>query len=616
MNYTHQSLRKAFVDFWESKNHKEAPPAPLVLTNDPTTLFNSSGMQQLIPYLQGEPHPEGKKLYNIQPCFRAVDIDEVGDNRHTTFFEMLGNWSLGDYFKKEQLTWFWEFLTGELKLDKDKLVATYFGGGDENNIVVDKFGKKQNLPPDLESKQILLSLGISENHIKPYGFDKNWWSRSGPPNLMPAGEIGGPDSEIFYDFGGNLKLHEKSGINTKCHPNCECGRFLEIGNSVFIQYRKKEDGTLEELSQKNVDFGGGLERFLAALNDNPDVFSTDIFLTIIQAIENETKKQYSDPGNQPAIRIIADHVKAAAFMIIQGISPSNKEHGYIVRRLLRRSTVKFGQLAGTYDVGSISKIARQVLNMYNNVYFNKFDELTITKVTETIDDEVARFSKSIDHGMKVIQKINSIDGKVAFDLYQNLGFPLELTEELALEKGLHIDVDQFRREFEKHRELSRTASAGKFKGGLADHSEQVVKYHTATHLIHQALFDIFGNDIQQEGSNITGARLRFDFSTRKNPTKEEIKKIEEIVKGKVNDRLPVSFIMMPREEAFKIGARAFFKEKYPEQVKVYYIGEIVDTAYSRELCGGPHVKNTSEVGPITIYKFEKIGNNLYRIYAK
>ncbi len=593
---THQDLRKAFSEFWEQQGHKLAEPAPLVLNNDPTTLFNSSGMQQLIPYLQGEKHPQGKKLYNIQPCFRAVDIDEVGDNRHTTFFEMMGNWSLGEYFKKEQLPLFWKFLTQNLQLPKEKLYVTVFEG-------------TGNVPKDTESYEIWQSLGIPEDRIFFYGVDKNWWSRSGPPDKMPAGEIGGPDSEVFYDFG---TPHNKK-YGATCHPNCECGRFLEIGNSVFIQYRKKDDGSLEELPQRNVDFGGGLERILAAQNNNPDVFQTDVFEKIIKSIEETTQTKY-EGENQSAMRIIADHLKAATFMIVEGTTPSNKEHGYILRRLLRRSAIKIRQLTGKFDTRNFAFIARQVLSTYEDIYFNiQKDE---AKITAIIDSEMERFSTSIDNGLRHINKLVTIDGKAAFDLYQNFGFPLELTEELAQEKGTHIDKDQFRSEFDKHREQSRTASAGKFKGGLADHSEQVIKYHTATHLIHQALFDVLGNDIRQEGSNITGERLRFDFSTSKKPTKEDMQKVQEITQSKIDDGLPMTFTMMPRDEAFQIGARSFFKEKYPEQVKIYYIGKDLKSAYSKEFCGGPHVKNTQEIGTITIYKFEKIGSNLYRIYAK
>lgn len=595
---SHLELRKAFVDFWEAHGHKLATPAPLVLTNDPTTLFNSSGMQQLIPNLQGEPHPQGVKLFNIQPCFRAVDIEEVGDNRHTTFFEMMGNWSLGDYFKKEQLPWFWEFLTVNLKLPKEKLYVSIFEGD-------------KNVPKDEESHQIWQSLGIPEDHIFFYGVEKNWWSRSGTPEKMPPGEIGGPDSEVFYEF---TQVEHDPKYGEKCHPNCDCGRFLEIGNSVFIQYRKKEDGTLEELPQKNVDFGGGLERILAAMEDDPDVFKTDIFSPIIEHIESLSQDAYSK--HSPQMRIVADHLKAATFMIAQGTVPSNKEHGYIVRRLIRRAVTKMHQAKFADSSTDLAKqISESVLDMYADVYFDGVNKKSITTV---IGDEVAKFLKTLHHGVREIEKIDQgkIDGKVAFDLYQNYGLPIELTEELLKEKGLMIDREQFRKEFEKHKELSRTASAGKFKGGLADHSEQVVKYHTATHLIHQALFDVFGNDIRQEGSNITGERLRFDFSTSAHPTKEDMKKVQEIVQKKVDADLPMTYKMMPREEAFKVGARSFFKEKYPEQVKVYYIGHDLESAYSKEFCGGPHVKNTSTVGHIEIYKFEKIGSNLYRLYAR
>jgi len=594
MGITHLQLRKLFSDFWKSKEHKEIPPIPLVPQNDPTTLFTGSGMQQLVPYLLGEPHPLGKKLYNIQPCIRVQDIEEVGDNRHDTFFEMMGNWSLGTYFKKEQLAWFWEFLTKELKLPREKLYVTVFAG-------------TKNLQEDTESYEVWKSLRIPEKKIFKYGPEKNWWSRAGVPDNMPAGEPGGPDSEVFYEFT-DVKHDPKYG--KECHPNCDCGRFLEIGNSVFMQYKKNKDGSFSELPNKNVDFGGGLERILSVLNNNPDIFLTDVFYPIIKSLEQSTGKSYEEPLNKPSMRIIADHMKTAIGIIVSGVTPSNKEQGYVLRRLLRRAAVKMHLLTRMrIQPSHFISICQSTLKTYQSVYFDF--EKDIKKVQPVIEDEMNRFSKTLENGLKEVHKIKEVDGKIAFDLYQTFGFPLEITEELFKEKGQRIDKKQFTLEFEKHKNLSRTASAGKFKGGLADHSEQTLKYHTATHLLHQALFDVLGQDIRQEGSNITVERLRFDFYSGKKPINEEMKKVGEIINKKIKESIPVSFKIMPKEEALKLGARSFFREKYPDMVKVYSVGD-----YSKEFCGGPHVQNTKDIGKIEIYKFEKIGSNLYRVYAK
>lgn len=594
MSITHLQLRQLFKDFLKKKNHKEVPPISLVPKEDPTTLFTGSGMQPLVPYLLGEPHPLGKRIYNIQPCFRSQDIEEVGDNRHTTFFEMMGNWSLGDYFKKEQLAWFWEFLTEILHLKKEKLYVSVFAGD-----------KKNNLPADNESYQIWRQLGVPENHIFQYGVEKNWWSRAGAPDNMPPGEPGGPDSEVFYEF---TKIKHNGKFGKTCHPNCDCGRFMEIGNSVFMEYKKTKNG-FEVLPNKNVDFGGGLERILAALNDNPDVFLTDLYAPIIKTIEIITNKKYQEEENKQKIRIIADHLKAAIFLIKAGVFPSNKERGYFLRRLLRRTAVKMLKLKGkTVDANDLSLTTKAVMEIYQNIYFDKDDEKIIQPI---IKEEINRFNKTLEKGLKMLEKINQPTGKQIFDLYQSYGFPKELSEEILKERGLEFDKKEFEEEFKKHRQLSRTFSVGMFKGGLADHSQQTIKYHTATHLIHQALFDVLGDKIRQEGSHITGQRLRFDFYNPVKPTLEDIKKVEIIVNEKIKNSLPVYFKILPKEQAYKIGAKSFFREKYPEMVKVYFIDD-----YSKEFCGGPHVKNTKEIGQIEIFKFEKIGGNLYRIYAK
>ena len=594
MSKTHNQLREAFSKFWEDKNHKEVPPISLVPKEDPTTLFTGSGMQQLIPYLQGEPHPLGKRLWNIQPCFRSQDIEEVGDNRHTTFFEMMGNWSLGDYFKEEQLPWVWEFFTKIVGLSENKLYVTVFEGA-------------QSVSKDEESHQIWKKIGVPGERIHFYGVENNWWSRSGTPNDMPPGEIGGPDSEVFYDFGEELKLHEKSKIKEKCHPNCPCGRFLEIGNSVFIQYKKDSDGKLTELPQKNVDYGGGLERLAAAVNNNPDVFTTDLYKQIIDEIEKQTNKKYEDYKRQ--MQVVADHLKAATFLVHNGVIPSNKEQGYVLRRLIRSSTFKLRQLGTAKNVeNAIRTIMQSIVDTYKGT--GLLVDLDATNTDVILTEEAYKFLGVLGRGIMILQKHKTINGKLAFDLYQNEGFPIELTEEIVKEMGQSIDKEEIRQYFEKHREISRKSAAGKFKGGLADESERTIQFHTVTHLIHQALFDVMGK-VRQEGSNITSERLRFDFFSEKRPTDEDIKKVEEIVNQKIKEELPVRFEIMSKTKAEEIGALAFFKEKYGDKVKVYFVGD-----YSKEFCGGPHVTNSKEIDKIEIYKFEKIGSNIYRIYAR
>lgn len=588
---TSREIREKYIKFFVEKEHKEIPTAPLVLENDPTTLFTSAGMQPLVPYLKGEPYPLGKKLVNSQPSFRSQDIMEVGDNRHTTFFEMLGNWSLGDYFKEKQLAWFWEFLTKELGLAKEKLYVSVFGGGSG----VDK---------DTETEKVWKKIGVPQSHIHFYGTDKNWWSMSGPPEKMSPGEIGGPDSEAFYDFG--TPHNPKYG--RECHPNCECGRFLEIGNSVFIQYVKEADGGLTELPQKNVDFGGGLERLTAAVNNDPDVFKIDLFQPIIKEIEKVTKKEYEDSVNVGAMRVIADHLKAATFIIASGVRPSNKLHGYVLRRLLRRAAVKIHKL--DVDIKVLPGVAEPVLKIYNGMFGIEAEKHTKV-VQDVIKEELGRFSKSLDRGLKEVGKLKSIDGKVAFDLYQSCGFPLEITEEFAKEKGQEINHKEFEKEFEKHKELSRTASAGMFKGGLMEDTPETRKLHTATHLLHAALRQVLGEHVKQMGSNITSERLRFDFLHPRPLTQEEVKKISELVNRKIEEGLSVTWKETALDQALKEGALAFFGEKYGDKVKVYTIGD-----FSKEVCGGPHVEKTGEIGRVTITKEEGLGAGIRRIYAE
>lgn len=593
---SHTEVRDAFIRFYRDRGHEQIEPARLVLPEDATTLFTSSGMQPLVPYLAGrETHPKGVRLVDVQPCIRTADIQDVGDNRHTTFFEMLGNWSLGDYFKEDQIDWMWTFLTKTLSLPIDKLYVTVFEGAG-------------GVPRDEESADIWRKLGVGDDHIFYHGVSGNWWSRSGPPDAMPTGEIGGPSSEVYYDFGSGPHGGPESDEN----------RFLEICNSVFIQYAKDEKGQLIPLPKNNVDFGGGLERTLAALNDNPDVFETDVFKPLIQEIEKTTGASYQNPETQHRIRIIADHMKAAVFLIKDGVKPSNKEHGYVLRRLLRRSAVQMYMLGSDVTAGFTDTIQKKIVQMYEPLY--GISEKAHEKlIQDTIHTELNRFSQTLEKGIHRMERADVVDEIMAFDLYQSYGFPFEITKELSADKGIQLNRDVFEAHAQKHKELSRSASAGKFKGGLADSSDQVVKYHTATHLIHKALRDVLGETVRQEGSNITQERLRFDFSVDEKPTEEQIARVEDIVNEKIKESLPVRKIIMKKTDAERIGALFFFKEKYGDEVSVYSIGGDEGDpsgAYSKEFCGGPHVANTADIGKIEIFKIKKIGSRIMRLYAR
>jgi len=567
------------LEFFKARGHAILPSASLVPENDPTTLFTGSGMQPLIPYLLGEDHPSGKRIANSQKCFRSMDIEEVGDNRHTTYFEMLGNWSLGDYFKKEQLPWFFEFLTKEVGIPKEKLWVTCYEGNEKNNI-----------PKDTESAEIWKSLGIPEDRIRFYG-SKNWWTRSGTPEAMPAGEPGGPDSEVFYEF---VDIPHDPKFGAECHPNCDCGRFLEIGNSVFMQYIKKEDGSFGMLPKQNVDFGGGLERIAAASIDNPDVFAIDAFTPIIKKLEQLSGKKYDD--DKRSFRIVAEHVRAAGQLIADGVSPSNVERGYVVRRLIRRA-VRYCDVLGL-SPGSLSQV---------------------TDVPE-ISKEEERFRKTLVHGLKEFER-----GVDPFILFTTYGFPFELTKELTEEKGIKIDEAGFKQAMEKHQSLSRAGSEQKFKGGLADTSEKTTRLHTAHHLLLKALQMVLGLQVKQRGSNITQERLRIDFSHGEKMTKEQIAAVEKIVNQKIKEDLPVVRTEMALAEAEKLGAEHEFGAKYPERVSVYSVGPL-DSAFSIEFCGGPHAGSTGElagaVGPdghrrdsFKILKEEAVAQGIRRIKA-
>ena len=579
MSMTSNEIREKYLKFFSSapRMHREIAPAPLVLEGDPTTLFTSAGMQPLIPYLKGEKHPKGERLVDSQPSLRLQDIEEVGDNRHTTYFEMLGNWSLGNYFKKEQIPWIFEFFTKELNLSKENLWISVFEGSKE-------------VPKDEESYEIWKKLGVPESRIIFYDAEKNWWSRAGSPDKMPAGEIGGPTSEIFFDF--RIKHNPKYG--SKCHPNCDCGRFLEIGNSVFLCYEKGKNGELKELPQKNVDFGGGLERITMTVNNLSDIFQIDIYEPVLKKIEKAVGKKYED--NKKSFRIIADHLRAAEAIISEGIYPSNKLQGYILRRMIRRSALQLRSLKPDFTETDFKNICGD----------------------EVIYEEITKFKQSLDRGMKEIEKLDTVDGKKAFDLYQSYGFPLEVTIEILSQKGQSINKEEFEKEFEKHKELSRTASAGMFKGGLADNSQEVTKLHTATHLLHASLRKILGESVSQKGSNITSERLRFDFSHPSKLTEIEIEKVENLINLQIEKNLPVKYEVMSLDEAVKSGALHFFAEKYGKEVKVYTVGPSTSSGspFSREICGGPHVTHTGEIGHVKINREEKVGAGILRIYAK
>lgn len=594
-------IRKRYLDLFKKNGHIEIPPSPLVIDSDPTTLFTSAGMQQLVPFLKGEKHKDGKRLVNIQPSIRMQDLDEVADNRHFSFFEMLGNWSLGDYFKKEQLSWVWEFFTQELGLDPERLHVSVYEGNDE-------------VPKDTESFEIWKKIGVPESRIHFYDAQKNWWSRAGEPSKMPPGEIGGPDSEIFYEFEG---VSHNPKFGKFCHPNCDCGKFLEIGNSVFMQYQKTEDGKLVELPQKNVDFGGGLERIAAAVLDSPDVFRIDIFSGVIKKIGKETGIEYnSDSNRDKSFRVISDHLRASVNLLSEGVIPGNKLHGYALRRLIRRSMFHFHLLGSGISGGAISHIAEEYRRFYPNVNKNwQFIE-------DNLNSEATRFEAALKRGLSKLTKAVSggdkINGEFAFDLYQTEGFPLELTMEILNQNGMvfsPIERNVFESEFEKHRQSSRSASAGMFKGGLAEASVATTKLHTATHLLHAALRQILGDHVGQKGSHITSERLRFDFSHSQKLTDEEINKIESLINLKIEEDLPVAFKVVSLSNAIKEGAMHFFAEKYGDEVKVYTVGDPGGIWFSKEVCGGPHVTHTGEIGGVKIIKQEKIGSGILRVYA-
>jgi alanyl-tRNA synthetase len=632
---TVSEVRKRYLEFFKARGHVIIPSAPIVPGNDPTTLFTSSGMQPLLPYFLGKDHPEGKRVVNSQLAFRAGDIEEVGDNRHTTFFEMLGNWSFGDYFKKEQLPWIFEFLTSTetgFGIDPTKLYITVYAGDPHAGIEVDteaidiwkQLFSEKNVSADF------ISIGSEEagyeRGIKPgeriFGYtDKNWWSRAGVPSKMPAGEPGGPDSEIFYDF----ETPHDPIWGEHCHPNCDCGRFVEIGNSVFMQFMKNEDGSFVELPKKNIDFGGGLERITMA-TVGADIFLIDVFDAARGVLEKRTSKKYpTDKEVLRPFRIILDHMRAATFMLAEGVLPSNTEAGYVLRRLIRRSIREADRL------GIKDAVLADVAEGFGNAYVDFYPH--VLAAAGTIRDELAKeeekFRKTLSQGMRELEKLvakGSIVPEDVFTLFTSYGFPIELTEEIANEREIEIDLTEVMKLMAVHQETSRAGGAQRFAGGLADHAEQTVRYHTAHHILLAALQQVLGPEVKQRGSNITSERLRIDFSFDRKMTDEEKTQVEKIVNEVLEQDLPVTRTVMPKEEAEKLGAQMEFGVKYPDMVSVYSVGPAhateeqpdIPNAFSLEFCGGPHVTNTREIregGTFKIQKEEASSAGVRRIKA-
>lgn len=624
---TVEEVRSKYLAFFKAKDHVVIPSAPIIPGNDPTTLFTSSGMQPLMPYLLGKDHPEGKRLVNSQLSFRAGDIEEVGDNRHTTFFEMLGNWSLGDYFKKEQLPFIFSFLVDELKLDPSKLYVTIFSGDPSTGVGEDteaiELWKTLFKEKGIDASYVAIgseAAGYEKGMqgARIFGYDeKNWWSRAGAPSKMPSGEPGGPDSEIFYDFG----LPHDEAYGKECHPNCDCGRFIEIANSVFMQFLKTQDGSFVELPKRNVDFGGGLERLVAATLNDPDVFKIDVFSKAKEVLEKESGKTYEEETR--SFRIILDHIRAATFMLAEGIVPSNTEAGYVLRRLLRRSLLELKKL------GVEKSVLGEVAESYITVYGSQYAHLVSSKDTlvKEILQEEERFTKTLSQGLKEFEKFKTkgLGADEVFLLFTTYGFPVELTLELATEAGVKVDTEEVEKKLKEHQELSRKGAQQKFAGGLADHSEQTVKYHTTHHILLKALQMVLGKEVHQRGSNITSERLRIDFSHGAKMTDEEKKKVEEIVNEVIDSKLPVIRTVMKREEAEKLGAEMEFGVKYPDTVSVYSVGPKdateenpkIPLAFSLEFCGGPHVTNTGDIGEggkkFRIKKEEAVASGVRRI---
>ena len=592
-----QEIRQKYLEFCQRNGHAIIERAPLILHNDPTTLFTGSGMQPLLPYLLGQDHPQGTKLADSQTCLRAQDIEDVGDNRHTTFFEMLGNWSMGEYFKRQQIEWFFEFLTEIVGLDPHKIYVSCFIGDEKNNIPRDDeaaqiwqevFTKKgiEAKIVELDSAENGDKLGMQGGRIFFYNDKENWWSRGGGIDSTPIGDPCGPDSEVFYDFG---EQHHDASFG-QAHPASDSGRFMEIGNQVFMQYRRLDDGSFEPLKRKNVDFGGGLERIAAAAIDSPDVFKISLLWPIIDKLESLSGKEYST--HTASMRVIADHLRAAVFLAVDGCMPSNKEQGYVMRRLLRRA------IRYSFDLGIEQNFLEEVVPVIADLYEADFPEVKENReqIIAVLVKEEKAFRQTLRKGLRQMQHYidDGLTGEELFTLYDTFGFPVELSTEEAYKQGIKLS-DNWRAEFDarmaEQRQRSKTARKGQFSGGLEGHDPIHLKYHTATHLLGAALRKVLKvPDLQQHGSNITSERLRFDFNHDK-LTSEEKQAVEDQVNAWIDADLPVSFAVYPTNEALKMGAIGAFGERYGDEVKVYSIGE-GDNVVSFEVCGGPHVEHT------------------------
>jgi len=579
-------LRERYQRFFEARGHKRIRSAPLLPENDPTVLFTTAGMHPLVPFLLGEPHPLGKRLVNVQKCIRTNDIEEVGDATHLTFFEMLGNWSLGDYFKPESLAWSYEFVTQELGIDPARLAVTVFEGDED-------------APRDDVSAGIWRGLGIPGERIFFLPKADNWWG--------PAGATGpcGPDSEIFVDTG--------RPDHPGCRPGCSCGKWFEIWNNVFMEYNKTADGRYVKLRQQNVDTGMGVERTLAVLNGYDDTFRIEIIWPLVERIEQLSGRRYAD--NPVPFRVIADHLRASTFAIADGATPSNVEAGYVVRRLIRRM-VRYGRDLGIQR-NFCAELSSVVVALFAGVYPEI--EQNRARIQDELDREETKFKRTLERGLREYHKVAGrmasagsrvISAAEAFNLFETFGFPLPFTVELAREQGLSVDEAGFEALYQEHRDISRRGMGQKFKGGLADHAEATTRLHTATHLLHQALRQVLGPGVRQMGSNITAERLRFDFSHPNRLTPEQLREVEEIVNEQIHSDLPVSMEVTSLEQALQSGALAFFGEKYGDQVKVYRIG-----SFSKEVCGGPHVAHTGVLGRFKITKQESIGQSVQRVRA-
>jgi len=623
---TAQEIRKAYLEFFASRGHKVINRAPLVLKDDPTTLFTGSGMQPMIPYLLGESHPEGKRIVDSQTCLRAQDIDDVGDNRHTTFFEMLGNWSMGDYFKEQQIEWMFEFLSDVVGLDMNKVYVTCFIGAPQYGIAKDteaatvwqRLYEAKGLSSgqaDIGSEADGYKRGIKPGErIFYYDGSKNWWSRNGSPETTPVGDPCGPDSEMFYDFG---TAHNPE-YGEFCHPNCDCGRFMEIGNNVFMAYRKVADGKFESLEQPNIDHGSGLERIAAAKLGDPDVFKISIMWPIIEKLEQLSGKKYDSHTN--AMRVIADHLRTATFLAVDGCAPSNKEHGYVMRKFIRRAMVK------AFDLGIEQNFMQELVPVIADLYHNDFPEVAENRdeIIAVLVKEEKAFRQTLRNGLREFDKLVfrmsaeqeanakreqeyqgvqgylDMPGEFLFKLYDTYGFPIELSKEESFRRGINVsekaDKD-FERLMAEQRARSQTATKGTFKGGLGGQTLQHKKYHTATHLMYQALRDVLGDHVIQRGSNITEERLRFDFSHDQKVTPEQLAEVERIVNEQIGKDLKVSFQEYPTKVAREeMGALGQFGDRYGDTVKVYkMIADGADKPFSFEICGGPHVDHTLQL---------------------